>query len=73
MPYLSCSHCGFTVSEQAARSPFQACPRCRLRQGRTETMRVVRAPARFSRAADLDRIVSAKSRLSGPARGVRPT
>jgi DNA-directed RNA polymerase subunit RPC12/RpoP len=69
MPYLSCSTCGLTISESAARSPFQACPRCRLRHGRSETMRVVREPSRFARALDLDRVAKAKARLSGPARG----
>ena len=68
MPYLSCPTCSLTISETAARSPFQACPRCLLRHGRNETMRVVREPSRFARALDVDRIAQAKARLSAPAR-----
>ena len=71
MTYLSCQSCSLTISESAARSPFQACPRCMLRHGRHEPMRVVREPARFSRTPDLDRISQAKARLSGPPRGAR--
>lgn len=70
MPYLSCPTCSLTISESAARSPFQACPRCMLRHGRHEPMRVVREPSRFGRQTDLDRISQAKARLSGPARGM---
>jgi hypothetical protein len=65
MPYLSCPHCNLTISESAARSPFQACPRCLLRHGRSEPMRVVREPARFARASEFHRISQAKARLSG--------
>ena len=32
MSYLTCPSCRFTVSETAARSPFQDCPRCLLRE-----------------------------------------
>ena len=71
MTYLSCPSCSLTISENAARSPFQACPRCMLRHGRHEPMGVVREPSRFSRRADLDRIGQAKARLSGPSRGAR--
>ena len=69
MPYLSCPTCSLTISESAARSPFQACPRCLLRHGRSEPMRVVRTPSRFARDVDLDRITQAKARLDGTVRG----
>ena len=70
MSYLSCPSCRFTVSTTAARSPFQNCPRCALREGVQVGMVVERAPRRFMRnTADLDRIAEAKARLTGPMRG----
>ena len=72
MPYLSCPTCSLSISETAARSPFQSCPRCMLRHGRHETMRSVREPARFARAAEMDRIAQAKARLVAPARAADP-
>jgi hypothetical protein len=69
--YLTCPTCRFTVSETAARSPFQNCPRCLLRNG-VATMMVVMAqpPRRFGRApGDLDRISEAKARLRPRPRG----
>jgi hypothetical protein len=70
MPFLSCPSCGLTVTESAVRSPFQACPRCLLRDRTQTAMQVVRAPRRFSRAdADLERVTQARARLSGRARG----
>jgi hypothetical protein len=70
MSYLTCPSCRFTVSESAARSPFQNCPRCLLREGSARMMVVMRdPPRRFRRGGrDLDRIAEAKSRLSPPAR-----
>jgi hypothetical protein len=70
--YLTCPSCRFTVSEAAARSPLQNCPRCLLRGG-TAVMMVAmdEPPKRFSRrTGDLDRIAEAKARLRRPARGV---
>ena len=69
MPYLSCPTCNLTISEAAARSPFQACPRCMLRHGNAEPMRVVREPTRFSRTVDVERAAQAKARLTGTIRG----
>jgi hypothetical protein len=71
--YLTCPTCRFTVSESAARSPFQNCPRCMLRS-KTAVMMVVttESPRRRQRdieAAKLERIAEAKARLSPPARG----
>ena len=66
MPYLSCPACGLTISEAAARSPYQNCPRCTLRRGASAPMRPVREPARFTRAAQLERVVQVKSRLDAP-------
>ncbi len=69
--YLTCPTCRFTVSEAAARSPFQNCPRCLLREG-TATMMIVASdpPRRFGRApADLERIAEAKARLRPRPRG----
>jgi hypothetical protein len=68
--YLTCPTCRFTVSETAARSPFQNCPRCLLRDSTAVMMVVAPEPRRFGRrAGDIDRIAEAKARLSGPARG----
>ena len=70
MPFLSCPSCGLTVAESGVRSPFQACPRCLLRENVQTTMQVVREPRRFSRdPAGLDRISEARARLSGRVRG----
>lgn len=70
LSYLSCPSCRFTVSSAAARSPFQNCPRCALREGAQVGMVVERAPRRFMRtSAEVDRIVEAKARLTGPIRG----
>jgi hypothetical protein len=71
MSYLTCPSCRFTVSAAAARSPFQNCPRCLLRE-RTAVLMVDmrKPPRRFGRApADVDRIAQAKARLNPPARG----
>jgi hypothetical protein len=70
--YLTCPTCRFTVSASAARSPFQNCPRCMLREQRA-TMMVAMSepPRRFGRGpADVERIAEAKARLSRPIRGV---
>jgi hypothetical protein len=82
MSHLSCPSCRFTVSEHAARSPFQNCPRCLLRE-QTAIMMVPTdgPPRRFGRtAADVERIAEAKSRVGGagarfsrPPRGVGST
>jgi hypothetical protein len=71
--YLTCPTCHFTVSEAAARSPFQNCPRCMLRAN-TAVMMVAtpespRRRLREREAAKLERIAEAKARLSPPARG----
>lgn len=74
MTYLSCPSCRFTVSSGAAKSPFQNCPRCLLREGAQVGMVIERAPKRFIRSsADVDRIAEAKARLSGPVRGSAAT
>jgi hypothetical protein len=68
--YLTCPTCRFTVSEAAARSPFQNCPRCLLRD-EVAVMMVATAepPRRFGRStADLERIAEAKARIKPPAR-----
>lgn len=71
MPFLSCPSCGLTVTEGGARSPFQACPRCLLRENVQTTMQLVREPRRFSRdPARLGRISEARARLSGRLGGV---
>ena len=73
MTYLTCPSCKFSVSSAAARSPFQNCPRCLLRED-TAVMMVVMPdpPRRFGRtAADLERITEAKARLTRRVRGVR--
>ena len=71
--YLTCPVCHFTVSEAAAPSPFQNCPRCLLRSGSSRMMVVTRESPHWRmherEAAKLDRIAEAKARLSPPARG----
>jgi hypothetical protein len=69
MPYLSCPSCRFTVSEHAARSPFQNCPRCLLRDSASVMMvPTAEPPPRFGRTpADVERIAEAKTRV-GAAR-----
>ena len=71
MSYLTCPTCRFTVSEAAARSPFQNCPRCLLREHRATMMVAMdKPPRRFGRAtADLERIAEAKARLRPRPRG----
>ncbi len=70
MPFLSCPSCGLTLTETGVRSPFQACPRCLLREHVHTTMQVVREPRRFSRKPhDLERVTEARARLSGRLRG----
>lgn len=64
MPYLNCPSCGLTITETAARSPFQHCPRCMLRRGATAQMRLVREPQRLTRAAQLERVAQVKNRLN---------
>jgi hypothetical protein len=72
--YLTCPTCHFTVSEAAARSPFQNCPRCLLRTKTNIMMVTTREPprraARERDAAQLERVAEAKSRLRRPARDV---
>jgi hypothetical protein len=70
--YLTCPSCRFTVSSGVARSPFQNCPRCLLRDGSVHAMVVTDdPPRRFGRyAADVERIAEAKARLTRHARGV---
>jgi Zn-finger nucleic acid-binding protein len=71
MSFLSCPSCGLTVTESAVRSPFQACPRCLLRDNTQRTMQAVRQPRRFSRPpAEIARVAEARARLSGRLRGV---
>jgi hypothetical protein len=48
MPHLTCPSCGLTLSESAASSPLQPCPRCLLRQRVVRTMEVMRG-GRFQR------------------------
>jgi ssDNA-binding Zn-finger/Zn-ribbon topoisomerase 1 len=68
--YLTCPTCRFTVSASRARSPFQNCPRCLLRD-RQAVMMVATKEPRFRRDTDeLDRITEAKARFRRPARGV---
>ena len=72
MSYLTCPTCRFTVSATAARSPFQNCPRCLLRN-EIAVMMVAMAnpPRRFGRSAvDLERIAEAKARIKPRARDV---
>jgi hypothetical protein len=71
LTYLTCPTCRFTVSEAAARTPFQNCPRCLLRSNASVTMvRMPDPPRRFGRGTgDVERIAEAKARLRGPARG----
>lgn len=71
MPYLKCPTCSLTVTESAARSPFQNCPRCLLRHGVAEPMAVVRSPGRSTTEAKLAHVAAAKARLSGRAPGGR--
>jgi Zn-finger nucleic acid-binding protein len=72
MPFLSCPSCGLTLTETAVRSPFQACPRCLLRDNTQRTMQSVRQPRRFSRPPlDLERVTEARARLSGRLREAR--
>jgi Zn-finger nucleic acid-binding protein len=72
--YLTCPTCQFTISEAAARSPFQNCPRCLLRGGAAVPMvATAKSPRqrRFERdSAQLERIAEAKARLRRPVRGV---
>lgn len=72
MTYLTCPSCKFSVSSAAARSPFQNCPRCLLRENSAVMMVTThKSSHRFGRAvADVERISEAKARLSGPVRGV---
>jgi hypothetical protein len=70
--YLTCPTCRFTVSEAGARSPFQNCPRCLLRD-ETAVMMVAtpNPPRRFTRTApDFERLAEAKARLRPRPRGV---
>lgn len=68
MSFLSCPSCGLTVTESAVRSPFQACPRCLLRDNTQRTMQAVRQPRRFSRPpVALERATEARARLTGRA------
>jgi hypothetical protein len=70
VPFLSCPTCGLTITETGVRSPFQACPRCLLRDRAHRTMQLVREPRRFSRTPTaVDRFTEARDRLSGRARG----
>jgi hypothetical protein len=71
LSYLTCPTCRFTVSEAAARSPFQNCPRCLLRdQASVPMVHMADRPRRFGRRpADVERIAEAKARLTPPARG----
>jgi hypothetical protein len=71
MSYLTCPSCRFTVSAAAAKSPFQNCPRCLLRDRAAVLMVDLRKPPRrFGRApADLERISEAKARLRPRPRG----
>ena len=71
MPFLSCPSCGLTISESGARSPFQACPRCMLRDRSHRTMQVVREPRRFTRTpTEVERFAEARARLAGRVRDV---
>jgi Zn-finger nucleic acid-binding protein len=71
MPFLSCPSCGLTITETQVRSPFQACPRCLLRDRTSRQMQLVRQPRRFSRdPVAFERFAEARARLSGRARGV---
>ena len=72
MSYLTCPSCRFTVSEHAARSPLQNCPRCLLRDKASVTMVLcAEPPRRFGRStADVERIAEAKSRFSPRPPGV---
>jgi len=70
MAFLHCPSCRFAVSETAARSPYQACPRCLARKGLRRTM--VSAPGPFRRftrpAAAFERITEASARREGSVR-----
>jgi hypothetical protein len=72
--YLTCPSCKFTVSTAAARSPFQNCPRCLLRESTAVMMVVESDPqgrlGRRGSEGQVEQIADAKSRLSQPARGV---
>lgn len=72
MSYLTCPSCRLKVSAAAASSPFHNCPRCLLRDNAQIVMvTTTEGPRRFSGRAgvEFERIVEAKARLSGPARG----
>jgi Zn-finger nucleic acid-binding protein len=70
VPFLSCPTCGLTITESRVRSPFQACPRCLLRDRTQRTMQLVREPRRFRREPlDYERLAEARARLSGRVRG----
>jgi reverse gyrase len=67
---MSCPSCGLTITENRVRSPFQACPRCLLRDRTHRTMQLVREPRRFTREpSDFERFAEARARLAGRARG----
>jgi reverse gyrase len=69
--FLSCPTCGLTITESRVRSPFQACPRCLLRDRTHRTMQPVREPRRFKRdPVSFERLAEARARLSGRVRGV---
>ncbi len=71
MSFLSCPSCGLTIAESGVRSPFQACPRCLLRDKSHRTMQLVRAPRRFNRTPnEVERFAEARARLTGRVRDV---
>ena len=72
MPHLTCPTCRLTITDTAAGSPFQACPRCLLKDRTHRTMELVREPTRFSRQRDdLARVTRERARLRPPARADR--
>jgi len=68
--FMSCPSCGLTITESRVRSPFQACPRCLLRDRTHRTMQLVREPRRCTREpTDFERFTEARARRAGRMRG----
>ena len=72
MSHLTCPTCRLTITDTVAGSPFQACPRCLLKDRTHRTMEVVREPSRFTRQRDdLARVTRERARLRSRARAGR--
>lgn len=65
MPHkLVCPTCNLALADDVARSPFQYCPRCLIRDRTGTLMRPEREPGRFAREAAVGRATDARAHLS---------